>query len=222
MKLILVISSILFIIGCSTQNSKEEVQINQFNKQIDTVSLYLDTLKLIQNQSLKTDTFSFTQFYDLSNSYNLLYHRFGKTGNLGISAYSTNDSTIKVDLLKKSKNNWITLDTKKIRGVRFSPAMFHPIYQDFNGDGMNDILFSFYQSMSVAYDHGYLVLISNNKLNLIQNSIKIPNLEFSKGIITSITYNHPGHEPKYYKQIDEYIVKGDSLVLESSKRETKQ
>lgn len=235
---ILIISVLLDSCNSGATRDKIELQIENSESQknhpdaskqpIDTFSIYIDTLNQIEQKSLHFEAFKFYQFYDSENSHNLIYHETGKIKiedrQYGLSIFSINDTTISVKLLKKHLSKWITCDSINLHDIHFSPVMFNPVYSDFNQNGVNDILLIFYQSMSVAYNYGYLVLFSKEteKLILLQNSIDIPNLEVLNKKIISITRNHPGHELKEYIKTDEYEISENQLMLVNSNKKYKK
>lgn len=207
---------------------KQQAEKDNSQHQKDTFSIYIDTLHKFEIKGLKINNFEFSQFYDVNKSPNLIYHEKGKINTInsqfGVSVYTVNDTTIRVDLLKSLQNEWLKCDSLNLFNVSFSPAMFYPVYSDFNKNGINDILLIFSQSMSVSYSHGYLILFSEKteKLTLIENSFNIPNLEVANSKIISVTYNHPGHEPKEYIKTDEYEILENKLVLVKSDKKYKK
>lgn len=237
MKVLLVIFIISFIISsCNSSGDKKNVGITENHhtgfdnsqQQKDTFSIHIDSLHQVELKGLEIDSFEFSKFYEANNSYHLIYHEKGKIKTddyqFGLSVYSVNDTTIRVNLLKPLKKQWIKCDSLNLFNVNFSPVMFIPQYSDFNQNGINDILLIFSQSMSVVYSHGYLILFSEKteKLTLIKNSLDIPNLEIINGKIISVTHNHPGHESKEYKQTDEYEISENKLVLIKSDKKYKK
>lgn len=237
MKQFLTISIISIILGsCNSGETSKNVRTTEkqlaetdnSQNQKDTFSIYIDTLHQVELKALKNDSFKFSQFYEVNSSSNLIYHEKGKintdNSQFGLSLYSVNDTTIRVELLKSLQNQWQKCDSLNLFNVSFSPAMFYPVYFDFNQNGINDILLIFSQSMSVAYNHGYLILFSEEteKLILMENSFDIPNLEVVNNKIVSVTYNHPGHEPKEYEKTDEYEIKENELILVKSNKKYKK
>lgn len=237
MRQLLTISIISIILGsCNSSEAsknvatteKQQATTDNSQNQKNTFNIYLDTLHQVELKSLKNDSLEFSQFYEVNDTPNLIYHEKGKinTGNskFGLSVYSVNNTTIRVKLLKSSQNQLQKCDSLDLFNVSFSPAMFYPVYSDFNQNGINDILLIFSQSMSVAYNHGYLILFSEKteKLTLVENSFDIPNLEVANGKIISVTYNHPGHEPIKYMKTDEYAILENKLVLIKSDKKYKK
>lgn len=195
------------------------------NKPKNSFEQYQDTLSMLEGVSFITDSFQDIRYFDTEESCNLMFHETGeivtKKADYSISMHSINDDHILVRLLKKSKLNWKICDSLILTDIRFSPSSFSRSYCDFNKDGLKDIIVNFYRSMSVAYSYGYIILVSpdkEEKLRLIKNSIKIPNLECKQGKIISITYNHPGHEPKDYTKVETFEIEGDVLKRIHSKK----
>lgn len=206
---------------------KQQAETDNSQNQKDTFCIYIDTLHQVELKSLKNDNLKFSQFYEVNSTPKLIYHEKGKintdNSQFGLSVYSVNDTTIRVELLKSSQNEWQKCDSLNLFNVSFSPAMFYPLYYDFNKSGINDILLIFSQSMSVAYSHGHLILFSEEyeKLTLIENSFDIPNLGVANNKIVSVTYNHQGNKIKEYEKTDEYEILENTLILVKSNKKYK-
>ena len=159
---------VTIFLSCNVSSDKEQTIDKKDNNLFE---IYLDTLNQIESSSLKLDSSSFSTFFDTKDSYNLIYHESGKVTNgenqYAISAYSINDTTIQVKLLKNETARWRVCDTVNLFDIKFSPAMFSPSYADFNQDGVNDLLLVFAQSMGVAYGYGYLILINKDNETLL-------------------------------------------------------
>lgn len=234
------IGILFFLMSCSFFKPMNNANTSRVPKQIDQeipnesflthksktiFECYRDTLSMVEVTSFNLDSFRDIQYFDTEESCNLMFHESGKIVNrktdYSISMYSINDEHILVRLLKKSKLEWKICDSLILADIRFSPSSFSRSYCDFNKDGLTDIIVNFYQSMSVAYSYGYIILVSpdkKEKLRLIKNSVKIPNLECKQGEIISITHNHPGHEPKDYTKVETFEIEGDELKLVHSKK----
>lgn len=191
----------------------------------DSFQLYRDSLDAIEKISLKKDSMSFMQLFDVRDSFNLIYHEYGKTEtgtqSYSVSIHSLSNTKIRVRLLLKQSEAWQAIDSITLQDIKFSPAYFTPHYDDYNQDGLNDIYLVFYNSMSVAYSYGHLILISKEEGRLIpvKESLNIPNLFVENGKIESVTYNHPGHETTKYRKTNYYKLDEDELVLIDSKKE---
>lgn len=220
---ILVFTLVLFSCRGKKQAVLDEAHFKGMDR--NDFAYYADTLQVLEQTSLPLDSFDYTWYIEMEKSYNLLVHETGQIkkgkNDYGISLLSINDDDIVVKLLKKKRLKWQVCDTVLLKDIRFSPVSFSLSYADYNNDGVKDIDISFYQSMSVGYAHGYIVLIAPDKednIILLKNSIDIPNLRVDQGKITSTTYNHPGHERVEYKKVETFVVEGDSLKLVDSKK----
>jgi len=184
---------------------------------VDCFKSYRDSLRALELKSLSEESYSYTQYLETESAYHLVYHRKGLANNsqqeLGISAISVSDTTIRLFLLQVDRESWLRIDSLDLFIDGFSPAMFHAVYSDYNQDGIEDLRFVFSQSMSVAYSYGPVVLIGaqNKPLTLLANSDQIPNLQVKDGKIISITYNHPGHESRSYKRRISYAIIAERL-----------
>lgn len=208
-----------FIISSSFDNNIEKSTHTSIdNSKNPRIELYRDTLSTIENRGLKMDSLEFKQFY-CNATCNLFYHKSGKLFlnevKNGISLYSISDTVIRLNLLQENDRKWCKMDSVDLHISSFSPAFFSIYFDDYNLDGIKDLYVVFYQSMSVAYSYGYLITVIDHaeQLNLIEESIDIPNLFMNNNKMESVTYNHPGHETASYRKTEEYKLLHNELVI---------
>lgn len=220
MKIVIFIINSILLVSCFEQ--KVEHVINEPLVKpplIDIQSFHLDTLHLIERTSFTKDSFEYEEYYPANKSQHLIYHKSGKifdsNKKSAITMYSVSDTIVRINLLVELNKQWKVVDSAELQILGFSPSSFGVEYADYNLDNVNDLNILFYSSMSVAYSHGYLIIvdITKNKMTLIKGSIDIPNLSMNNKRIESITHNHPGHEPIPYKKTKEYEIVEDSIIL---------
>jgi hypothetical protein len=184
-----------------------------------------DTVFKYYIQSLSKDSLDYSRYYDLPKCCHLFMIKKGrlfsssKSHTLIIYTEDIVGSVEDIVLVKLELYDdagFLAYTQAEIYG--FSPAYFHEVTADYNFDGYDDFYLNFYHTMGIVEGYGYIVLYDPlvERLNVVYESIHVPNLEASPERQEIISVTYPREEFEKVKETFQWD--GDSLIKVSEKK----